>query len=130
MKKLVTMMAMASISMMAMAQNELSSGLNKADFDTSVRAADDFYAYACGGWMKNNPLPAAYSRYGSFDRLQEDNDKRINSILKELDELLMQPENASDMVLVTEYTQTKQALDEEVERWEKLSEELELIQNQ
>ena len=69
MKKLVTMMAMASISMMAMAQNELSSGLNKADFDTSVRAADDFYAYACGGWMKNNPLPAAYSRYGSFDRL-------------------------------------------------------------
>ena len=86
MKKLVTMMAMASISMMAMAQNELSSGLNKADFDTSVRAADDFYAYACGGWMKNNPLPAAYSRYGSFDRLQEENDKRVNGILKELQE--------------------------------------------
>ena len=30
------------------------------------------------------PLPAAYSRYGSFDRLQEDNSKRINGILKEL----------------------------------------------
>ena len=49
--------------------------------------------------------------------------------LKELDELLMKPENASDMVLVTEYTQTKQTLDEEVERWEKLSEELESITN-
>ena len=56
--------------------------------------------------------------------------EKTETRLKELDELLMQPENASDMVLVTEYTQTKQALDEEVERWEKLSEELELIQNQ
>ena len=49
-----------------------------------MRVSDDFYEYACGGWMKANPLPAAYSRYGSFDRLQEDNDKRINGILAEL----------------------------------------------
>ena len=56
--------------------------------------------------------------------------EKMEARLKELDDLLMVPENASDMVLVTEYTQTKQALDEEVERWEKLSEELELIQNQ
>jgi ATP-binding cassette subfamily F protein 3 len=40
----------------------------------------------------------------------------------------MQPENASDMVLVTEYTTTKSALDEEVDRWETLSEQLEEIQ--
>jgi ATP-binding cassette subfamily F protein 3 len=45
--------------------------------------------------------------------------------LKELDELLMVPENAADMMLVTEYTTTKRALDEEVERWERLSGELE-----
>jgi putative endopeptidase len=78
------MMAMASISMMTMAQEPLSSGLDQTDFDTSVRPADDFYGYACGGWMKKNPLPAAYSRYGSFDQLQENNDKRINGILAEL----------------------------------------------
>ena len=77
-------MTMASVSMMMMAQTELGSGLNEADFNKNVRPGDDFYEYACGGWMKNNPLPAAYSRYGSFDRLQEDNDKRINGILKEL----------------------------------------------
>ena len=41
--------------------------------------------------------------------------EQMEGRLKELDELLMKPENASDMVLVTEYTQTKQALDEEVE---------------
>ena len=84
MKRFLTMMTMASVSMMMMAQTELGSGLNEADFNKSVRPGDDFYEYACGGWMKNNPLPAAYSRYGSFDRLQEDNDKRINGILKEL----------------------------------------------
>ena len=77
-KKFITMMTMASISMMTMAQSTLGSGLNVADFDKSVRPGDDFYEYACGGWMKSHPLPAAYSRYGSFDRLQEDNDKRIN----------------------------------------------------
>lgn len=78
------MMAMASISMMTMAQQPLSSGLDRTDFDSSVRPGDDFYAYACGGWMKKHPLPAAYSRYGSFDQLQESNDKRINGILSEL----------------------------------------------
>ena len=51
--------------------------------------------------------------------------EKMEQRLKDLDELLMQPDKASDMVLVTEYTQTKQALDEEVEHWEQISEELE-----
>ena len=78
------MMALAMMTASASAQ--LKSGINMNDLDKSVRPADDFYEYACGGWMKANPLPAAYSRYGSFDRLAEDNNKRINGILKELQE--------------------------------------------
>ncbi len=50
---------------------------------------------------------------------------RMEQRLKELDALLCDPKNASDMTLVTEYTDTKRQLDEEVERWEKLSEEME-----
>ena len=82
MKKLLFFMMLSSMTLTASAQ--LRSGINLADLDTNVRPADDFYEYACGGWMKANPLPAAYSRYGSFDRLAEDNNKRINGILTEL----------------------------------------------
>ena len=60
------------------------SGLRMENFDKSVKPADDFYMFATGGWQKLNPLPAAYSRFGSFDQLQEDNNKRINSILGDL----------------------------------------------
>ena len=82
--KIIMTMTLTSMSLAASAQTELKSGINLGDLDTSVRPADDFYEYACGGWMKANPLPAAYSRYGSFDRLGEDNNKRINGILTEL----------------------------------------------
>lgn len=50
---------------------------------------------------------------------------RLEARLKELDGILCQPDKASDMTLVTEYTETKKALDGEVDRWEQLSEELE-----
>ena len=84
--KTIMMMAISAFSLSLSAQETLKSGINMGDLDQSVRPADDFYEYACGGWMKANPLPAAYSRYGSFDRLGEDNNKRINGILKELQE--------------------------------------------
>ena len=69
-------------SMAVSAQNQ--PGIKPENMDKTVKPQDDFYMYATGGWQKRNPLPAAYSRFGSFDQLQEDNNKRINSILDEL----------------------------------------------
>ena len=66
----------------AMAQNK--SGLVLADLDNTVSPATDFYQFATGGWQKSHPLPAAYSRYGSFDMLQENVNKQINTILTDL----------------------------------------------
>lgn len=77
-------MAFASMSVIGMAQGQLKSGINLANLNQTVNPSEDFFEFACGGWMKNNPLPAAYSRYGTFDQLGEGNNKRINSILSEL----------------------------------------------
>lgn len=82
MKHLMMTMMMMAAPVVGMAQGK--SGIDPANLDKSVRAADDFYQFATGGWQKRNPLPAAYSRFGSFDQLQEDNNKRINSILSDL----------------------------------------------
>ena len=56
--------------------------------------------------------------------------EKMEARLKELDEILCKPENASDMKLITEYTSTKKALDEEVEKWETLSLRLAEIKNE
>ena len=64
------------------AQNK--SGLVLSDLDKTVSPATDFYQFATGGWQKAHPLPAAYSRYGSFDMLQENVNKQINVILTDL----------------------------------------------
>ena len=56
--------------------------------------------------------------------------EKMEARLKELDEILCKPENASDMKLITEYTSTKKALDEEVEKWEKLSMQLEEMKSE
>ena len=74
---------MMALPMSGVAQNK--TGIKMENLDKTVKPADDFYMFATGGWQKLNPLPAAYSRFGSFDQLQEDNNKRINSILSELE---------------------------------------------
>ena len=87
-----------------------------------------------------NPTNTAKNDYAAHKEQQkllrkaekavEQSERKISDMerrLKELDDLLMVPENASNMEFVTEYTTTKKALDEEVERWEQLSEELETL---
>ena len=81
-KKLLPMMFLASVPFIAMAQGQ--AGIKAENLDKSVRPADDFFRFATGGWQKLNPLPGAFSRFGSFDQLQENNNKRINTILTDL----------------------------------------------
>ena len=81
-KMILPMMMLAAMPLGADAQNK--SGLVMENLDKTVSPANDFYKFATGGWQKNHPLPAAYSCFGSFNLLAEDNNKRINTILSEL----------------------------------------------
>ncbi|MCD8282590.1 MAG: M13 family metallopeptidase [Prevotella sp.] len=83
MKTLLITMAFIVASALA-ANAQQTSGINPDNLDKSIRPQDDFYAFACGGWMKNHPLPPAYSRFGSFEGIALENDKRVNDILLEL----------------------------------------------
>ncbi len=47
--------------------------LDPANIDTSVKPCQNFFLYADGGWLKSNPIPAAYSRWGSFSELYDRN---------------------------------------------------------
>lgn len=59
-------------------------GIELANLDTTVAVGTDFYRYACGGWMKNNPLTDEYSRYGTFDMLIENNRKQLLELIEDM----------------------------------------------
>lgn len=58
--------------------------LDPASLDTTALAGASFYQYATGGWQKANPIPDEYARYGSFDKLREENQVQIQSLIEEL----------------------------------------------
>jgi putative endopeptidase len=57
--------------------------IDKANMDLSVKPGDDFYTYASGNWIKNNPVPAKETRWGSFNLLRDFNIKAVQDILNE-----------------------------------------------
>ena len=65
----------------ATADESKKGGLDLANLDRSVSPCADFYQFANGGWMKKNPIPAAYPRWGSFTILQEHNQDVLHTIL-------------------------------------------------
>ena len=59
----------------------LTTGIHPENLDTTVIPQNDFYQYACGGWMANHPLTAEYSRFGSFDELGLRNLEQVNGLI-------------------------------------------------
>lgn len=58
------------------------SGIDLANLDSTYLPGTDFYMYATGGWQKAHPLTDEYSRYGSFDVLQENNNKQLRELIE------------------------------------------------
>jgi len=59
------------------------SGLDLAALDKAANPCDNFYQFACGGWMPKHPIPSDRARYSRFDELQDRNNEILKSILEE-----------------------------------------------
>lgn len=61
-----------------------SDSIDIANLDTTALPGESFYQYATGGWQEANPIPDEYARYGSFDKLRENNQVQIQELIQEL----------------------------------------------
>lgn len=59
-------------------------GINKNNLDLTANPVDDFYQYACGGWIKENPLTSEFSSFGTFDLLRENARKQLQQLILNL----------------------------------------------
>lgn len=80
MKKTVFMIMTVMAAVSCGGRGEKVPAIDITNFDTSVAPSEDFYRYATGGWQHKNPLKPEYSRFGSFDMLNENNQKRLNDL--------------------------------------------------
>jgi putative endopeptidase len=70
--------------------------INKKDMDTTVSPAVDFFEYADGTWLKNTEIPAAFSGWGSFYVLRDNNLNKIKGILADLGTKADYPKGSSE----------------------------------
>ena len=57
-------------------------GFDTKNLDRSCKPCDDFFEFAMGGWMKANPIPPQYPRWGSFTVLLDKNQQNLRTILE------------------------------------------------
>lgn len=85
MKKLLFMGIIGSLALAGCNNTPVkTSGLEYSNLDTTGRPGDDFYKYASGNWITNNPQPAAFPRWGSFVKLADDNTTQLSELIQGL----------------------------------------------
>ncbi len=84
MKKSKFLILSLAMTAMTMSAGNLARGVDRSNLDLSVKPGENFYYYACGGWMKANPLDPQYARFGTFDELGENNRAQLKDLILNL----------------------------------------------
>ncbi|MBQ9296178.1 MAG: M13 family metallopeptidase [Paludibacteraceae bacterium] len=84
MKKILFSLAAIMLMTTACTTKQQTTGIDLANLDTTAVPQNDFYQFACGGWMAANPLTPEYARFGSFDKLGLTNLEQVNGLIQEL----------------------------------------------
>ncbi len=83
MKKNVLLLSFFLFNLITTQAQETTKYIDKSNMDLSVAPGDNFYQYANGTWLKNNPVPNSKTRWGSFDLLREESSKKLQILLED-----------------------------------------------
>ncbi len=79
---LVSLAITLFISNNSYAQTSAIKFIDPANMDRTIKPGDDFYKFASGEWIKNNPVPAKETRWGSFNQLRDFNINAVKKVLE------------------------------------------------
>ncbi|PTT00745.1 peptidase M13 [Pedobacter sp. HMWF019] len=82
-KSYFAILGIVAASYSASAQQHPAKLIDPANMDLSVKPGDDFYEYASGTWIKNNPVPAKETRWGSFNELRDFNINAVKGLVQD-----------------------------------------------
>ena len=100
MKNFMITLGAAAMVFAGCAQNnkEGKPAIDLANFDLTTAPSEDFYQYACGGWMEANPLTPEYARYGIFDQLEKENNEKLKTLIEELGNTPQKPGSVGEKI--------------------------------
>lgn len=100
MKNFMITLGAAAMVFAGCAQNnkEGKPAIDLANFDLTTAPSEDFYQYACGGWMEANPLTPEYARYGIFDQLEKENNEKLKALIEELGSTTQKPGSVGEKI--------------------------------